>query len=70
MEFKEKFEEILSRRRTTKPSVAKQMGMPESTFRFKSVELKRWNVVEFFRLAKLLQLTDLEINCLLSDLLD
>lgn len=67
MEFKEKLEMILEQRMTTKTAVANQMGMPEATFRFKSVALKRWNVVEFDTLVKLLRLTDSEVDFLRSE---
>lgn len=58
MTFEERLDAILKKTAANKKAVAELMGIPYSTFLYKSKELERWNILEFTQLCDVMRLTE------------
>lgn len=64
MDFKERFNKVLKSRGASKHGISDLMGMPYSTFLYKSRKLESWNMAEFKKLITVLRLTPEEFDFL------
>ena len=64
MTFEERFEKILKDRGVPKAELARKIGLPLSTFNYKSKSLSAWKVPEFNKMVETLRLTDEEVTFL------
>lgn len=60
MTFEERVNQVIKDRAASKTAVAKQMGMPYSSFLYKCKDIHRMSVLEFKKLAEILRLTEEE----------
>lgn len=66
MTFEEKFQKILKERGVSKTSLAKNLGIPWTTFSRRQKDLSSWSVPEFNKMVETLRLTDEEVTFLTS----
>lgn len=67
MNFADKFSEIIKDRGMPQSEVARRIGMPYATFRYKSNHFSAWKVTEWGKLVSVLRLTDEEVEFLAND---
>lgn len=60
MTFEERINKVIKDRAATKAAVAKQMGIPYTTFSYKCKDIHRMSVLEFKKLSEVLRLTEEE----------
>ena len=66
MTFEERFDKILKDRGVPKAELARKIGIPDRTFRYKAKSLSAWKVPEFNKMVETLRLTDEEVTFLTS----
>lgn len=67
MAFEDKFEQIVKDKGIPKAEIARRLGIPLSTFNYKSKRLNAWSVIEFGNLVKVLNLTNEEVDFLTTE---
>ena len=67
MEFAERFSQVVKDRGISQAELSRRLEVPYSSFRYKSNKIRAWNVVEFNRLIKVLNLTDEEGDFLTAE---
>lgn len=60
MTFEQRINQILQNHAASKAAVAKQMGIPYSSFLYKCKDIHRMSVLEFRKLSEVLRLTEEE----------
>ena len=60
MTLEERINKVFKDRAATTAAVAKQMGMPYSSFSYKCKDIHRMSVLEFKKLSEVLRLTEEE----------
>ena len=67
MTFEEKFDQIVKDRGIPQAELARRLGMPYPTFRYKMKRLNAWKVPEFRKLMSVLNLSDEEVDFLSTE---
>lgn len=67
MEFEERLDKIISEHAATKAAIAREMGIPISTFMYKSKNLSAWTILDWRKLKSILRLSDEEEDFLCSE---
>lgn len=60
MPFADRFSQIVKDRGISQAELSRRVGIPYSSFRYKSKQLSAWNAVEFRKLSEVLHLTEEE----------
>ena len=60
MEFSDRINKVINDRAANKKAIAREIGMPYTTFLYKCKAIENWNILEFEKLTELLRLTDEE----------
>lgn len=60
MTFEDKMNKVLKEHAVNKKALAREIGMPYTTFLYKCKGVEYWNVIEFKKLSDVLRLSDEE----------
>ena len=60
MTFEDKMNKVLKEHAVNKKALARETGMPYTTFLYKCKGAKYWNIIEFKKLSNVLRLSDEE----------
>lgn len=67
MTFEEKLDQIVKDRGIPQAELARRLGVPYATFRYKMKRLSAWKVPEFRKLMSVLNLSDEEVDFLSTE---
>lgn len=67
MTFEEKLDQIVKERGIPQAELARRLGLPYATFRYKMKRLNAWKVPEFRKLASVLNMSDEEVDFLTAE---
>lgn len=67
MEFAERFNQVIKDRGIPQTELARKLGIPYETMRYKAKKLSAWKVTEWNTMVATLRLTDEEVTFLTSE---
>lgn len=67
MNFEDRLNKIISDHAANKKALAREIGMPYSTFLYKCKAVENFNIIEFRKLSSVLRLTEEEQAFLCSE---